>query len=97
MNKKLIIPTFAFACSFFYTLAETADQDISMGKQPNRSISSVDQEVIQQYNKVAHALDSKTRLEHSKKGSHLSTDSERAAEARSPRVFEGTQIDTTNE
>jgi hypothetical protein len=90
MNKKLIIPTFAFACSFFYTLAETADQDISMGKQPNRSISSVDQEVIQQYNKVAHALDSK-------KGSHLSTDSERAAEARSPRVFEGTQIDTTNE
>jgi hypothetical protein len=97
MKTKLLIPTLAFICSFFYTFAETADQTITMGKEPNRSISSVDQEVIQGYNKVAHALDSKTRLEHSRKWSHLKTTSEGAAEVRSPRIFEGPHVDTTSE
>ena len=97
MNTRLLIPALAFVCSFFYTLAETADQTITMGKEPNRSISSVDQEVIQGYNKVAHALDSKTRLEHSRKWDHLKTNSEGAAEVRSPRVFQGPQVDSVSE
>ena len=63
MKTKLFIFTLAFACCLCFTLAETADQAIKMGSKPNRTLSSTDQQVIEEYNQVAHALNSKTRLE----------------------------------